>query len=269
LEDVVEGRGLLLLVAAHPDDEVIGAGALLARVPLVQVVYVTDGAPRDGHDARAHGFDGPASYAAARRREAEAALARASIGTEQITALDVADQTATFALDRIARALAQLMDALAPRLILSHPYEGGHPDHDATAFAVQAAASLSAAAGRATRGEFACYHAGQDGALRTSFLDHPDCAETTVVLDKDARRLKSEMFACHRTQAAVLSLFPTDRESFRRAPSYDFRRAPHAGTLFYERQDSGARWGQSAQSPIDGARWRAEAETARRRLDLP
>jgi LmbE family N-acetylglucosaminyl deacetylase len=267
LEDLAGGRGTLLLIAAHPDDEVIGAGALLARIPRVRVVHVTDGAPRDGRDARAHGFDGPASYAAARRREAEAALALASIRADQITALGIADQTATFELDRIARALAELMDAVGPRVILSHPYEGGHPDHDATAFAVQAAVSLSPAGRRAARAEFACYHAGAHGTFDTTFLEHPGTREITVVLDAQAQRVKTEMLGCHRTQAGVLACFPRDRERFRPAPSYDFSCAPHGGTLLYERQQSGTGWGQSAESWIDGVRWRAEAAAARRRLD--
>ena len=72
---VRRGDGELMIVAAHPDDDVIGAGALMARIPRVRVVYATDGAPRDGRDARAHGFADVAAYAAARQREARAALA--------------------------------------------------------------------------------------------------------------------------------------------------------------------------------------------------
>src|SRR3954470_1794609 len=131
----MRGDATMMLVAAHPDDDVIGAGALLARAPDTRVVYVTDGAPRDGRDARAHGFAGPAGYAAARRREAEDALDCAGISPAQVVHLGFPDQGATFALDRVADALAAVMAADPPALVLSHPYEGGHPDHDATAFA--------------------------------------------------------------------------------------------------------------------------------------
>ena len=36
-----------VLLAAHPDDETIGASAALHRLPDVTVAYLTDGAPRD------------------------------------------------------------------------------------------------------------------------------------------------------------------------------------------------------------------------------
>src|SRR5437868_10604523 len=64
----------VVIVVAHADDEAIGAGAQLARWNVQNVIYVTDGAPRNAGDAVTHGFDSVATYAAARRREAEAAL---------------------------------------------------------------------------------------------------------------------------------------------------------------------------------------------------
>jgi LmbE family N-acetylglucosaminyl deacetylase len=264
---LVAERKRLLLVVAHPDDDVLGAGALLARLPGARIVYVTDGAPRDGHDARAYGFATAADYAAARRCEALAALAIADVPPHQTVWLDVADQEATFALERITGLLCELMLATHPDMLLTHPYEGGHPDHDAVAFAARAAVTLLERAGeKAWRApslaEFAGYHASPAGGRESSFLVHPGFPETVFRLSDAEQRLKSRMLEAHTTQAAVLADFPRDREMFRLAPAYDFSRPPHPGPLLYERAGSGGQWG------IDGVRWRAEVSAASRRLGL-
>jgi len=267
---LVAERRRLLLVVAHPDDDVLGAGALLARLPRARIVYVTDGAPRDGRDARSYGFATPHDYAAARRREALAALALADIPPQQTVWVDVADQEATFALERIAGVLRELIaasDPDRPDLLLTHPYEGGHPDHDAVAFAVRAALTLVERDAKDNApapilAEFAGYHAAPQGGRETSFLVRPGFPEALFRLSDAERRLKSRMLELHATQAAVLAEFPRDRELFRLAPRYDFSRPPHPGPLLYERAGSGGDWG------IDGVRWRARASAACERLRL-
>jgi hypothetical protein len=80
----------------------------------------------------------------------------------------------------------------------------------------------------------------------------------TVVLSDAARDLKRRLFDCYPTQRGILQYFPTDVERFRPAPGYAFARAPHEGTLYYERQD----WGMT------GPRWRALATAALEELEL-
>ncbi len=221
-----------LVVVAHPDDEVLGCGALLCRLHDVDVVHVTDGAPRSGDDARRHGFDTPADYAGARWCEARAALDLAGVPAARHHGLGVADQGAADRLAEIARRLAPVVGHAD--VVLTHAYEGGHPDHDAVAFAVHAAA------GRAGRPvvEMPFYHAGPDGWVRQTFLPAPDLAshETELLTLSDAElALKRSMAGCHVTQGDTLASFDLARETFRRAPAYDFGRLPHDGDLLYER----------------------------------
>ena len=65
--------GTILVLVAHPDDEVIGFGALMQRMKQAVVVFATDGAPRDQYFWQPHGSRH--AYAEIRRQEAQQALA--------------------------------------------------------------------------------------------------------------------------------------------------------------------------------------------------
>ncbi|MBR0665532.1 PIG-L family deacetylase [Roseomonas hellenica] len=222
-----------LLVAAHPDDEVIGIGAQLSRFRDITLLHATDGAPRDGRDAAMHGFADVESYAAARRRELLEAIAVAGIAADRALACGIPDQQATLRLADLTRQLAALIAARRPAALITHAYEGGHPDHDATAFAVHAALRLTDAP-RPTLLEMAGYYAGPQGMETGCFLPMAGCAPVRLPVSPAARESKLRMIACFATQARVLAGFPVDVEALRPAPRYDFTRPPHPGRLHYE-----------------------------------
>jgi len=226
-----------MVVAAHPDDETVGAGSRLDRLRLARFVCVTDGAPRDGQDAAKQGLS-PAQYAQVRRRELEAALALRGIGAHQIESLGCADQQASFELARLATKLADLLVAEGIEALLTHPYEGGHPDHDAAAFIAHAAAALAQRRGRAAPGivEMTSYHRAADGTLTSAFLPaaQVDAQAVTLQLTPEEQQRKLAVLACHATQRETLRHLPVDVERFRPAPCYDFTRPPHDWKLNYE-----------------------------------
>lgn len=263
----------VLIVAAHPDDEIVGAGARLQRLRSAYLLHLTDGAPRDGVDARAAGFNDAASYARARRRELERALGLVGIGTHRLYTLGLPDQTASHHLAAVARHVHDLLLSLRPEIVLTHSYEGGHPDHDAAAFAVHAACALLEKGRKAEDGgarmgsgkqsprkpfvvEFPSYHAGPDGMVLGRFLD--EAGSKVLVLSPAERELKRSLVECFVTQQRMLSQFPLEVEWYRPAPRYDFTTPPHSGRLWYEWFD----WGMT------GEHWREQAASALADLGL-
>ncbi len=222
----------LLIIAAHPDDEAVGAVTLLLRSERSAVVHVTDGAPRD--PALRPGHPDRAAYARLRREEALAALAAAGVGPAGAIALSAVDQEAVDVLAPLARELAAVVAALRPRLVVTPAYEGGHPDHDATALAARAALVLV----RRRRGsaprlvEMTGYHLAGGRVVTGAFLDGPRAIHHRLRLAE--RTVKRRMLDAYASQREVLAMFGVEEERFRVAPPLWPWPRPHAGPLHYE-----------------------------------
>lgn len=255
-------RGPLLFVAAHPDDAPLGASWLLRASPGAHVVHVTDGAPRDA-SLRAASTPPREAYAHLRQKEAFAALSLAGLSRERLLFLGAVEQEAALELVTLTECLVALLKALRPSLLVVHPYEGGHPDHDAAAFISHAAVALMARAGRTPPVllEMTSFHlGGRATPVLGEFLPTPEgLAERTVSLTESERSAKRRMLACYGTQARELRSVPVARERYRLAPPYDFTRPPHEGLLQYE----------AAGRRMTGARWRELARRALEELKLP
>src|SRR5690348_9930709 len=229
-----------LLLAAHPDDETIGASAMLGRLVDCWVTYLTDGAPQDPQFRSPHISGSREMYALVRAEEAASALAIVGIPSSRISFLNAADQEAIFEVQRLIRDFTDHVQRVQPNVIITHPYEGGHPDHDAAALVARLAVSTLQRCGAQFPEvlEFTSYHA--SGGQRSSgdFLppnieqyDAPGGVRLT--LSPEERSRKARMLGCYLSQWHVLSEFPLEPERLRTAPAYDFTKSPHAGPLWY------------------------------------
>jgi LmbE family N-acetylglucosaminyl deacetylase len=251
-----------LLVAAHPDDETIGAGATLKYLPGCAVLHMTSGAPRERRFYPEEFAGSRDEYAQLRRAELEEALAFVDVLPSQSRMLGGVEQEVTLELPSLTAALVTMLEASRPSVILTHSYEGGHPDHDATALIVHAAAELLRRKGglEPLIIEMTSYHAGAGGLVTGEFLGAGGGAIFTFALSTADRCRKERMFACFRSQRrALVPLSATiEVERFRVAPRYDFTRPPHPGPLLYEQLGF----------PLTGERFRLLAAEALSRLDL-
>jgi LmbE family N-acetylglucosaminyl deacetylase len=245
------------LVAAHPDDETIGAGVVMPLFQDLMLIHVTNGAPADMADAHRAGFETPEEYAATRRCELQDALACLGAAPRRI-GLGVRDQDVSNHLAAVAGTLRERFREHGTQIVLTHPYEGGHPDHDSCAFAVHLAARLMETPPVLL--EFGSYHAGPDGAWEVqTFLTEGQAGSGSVItleLDPSEQDRKRDAFRCFASQRLTLTPFDPAKEIFRAAPAYDFSKPPHDGELLYERHGGG----------MTGARWRALAQEALEQL---
>jgi LmbE family N-acetylglucosaminyl deacetylase len=233
----------IAIVVAHPDDETYGCGAALARLHGMTLVHVTDGAPRNGVDARANGFSGWEAYAEARRVELDVALALAGAQSIFRLCLGLPDQEAYLHLTEIVRALAGLFDERKIATVLTHAFEGGHPDHDAVAFAVAHVARDMEIV------EMPYYRLGPSGQLSQDFLDVNGAGEEhRIHLTTAEKKRKRRMITAYKTQIEPLSQVSTEFETFRLAPHYDFSAKPNEGKILYEEIFD---WGISAERVRD------------------
>jgi LmbE family N-acetylglucosaminyl deacetylase len=145
--------------------------------------------------------------------------------------------------------------------VITHAYEGGHPDHDSTAFCVHAACALIQRSGEVppTIMETPLYNAPGGRYVHQVFLPHADAGPIlSMPLSEEQKILKRRMYACHESQGKTFDDFHVEKEQFRVAPRYHFCAPPHSGDVGYNQFG----W------PLNGKVWRRRAWKAVRELDL-
>lgn len=187
--------GRVLLVAPHPDDEVLAAGGLLALLSAagvpVEVVAVTD-----GEASNPGGSVPPAELAAVRRTETDAALAHLGVG--RVTRLGLPDGGAGTLEDPVAAL------ELDPGDLLLGPWTGdGHPDHEAVGRGCVRAAARTGA--RLVEYPVWAWHWGTPGDPRI-----PWSRARRVDLPAAGRSAKARAIGEFRSQVAPLGPLPAD-----------------------------------------------------------
>lgn len=227
------------VIVAHPADEVVGAGWLISKLVDVTVLHVTDGALGDMEDAKTAGFAERTECAESRKQESISALAIANVPEDRIVELEVPNHCASNNLTDLTKRIATFLQQSAADIVVTHPYEGGHPDHDATAFATHAALRLMKKNGLRPPALFEmALHPSKDSKAKVpEFLPGTERETTTLLLDERAVELKQRMFACFASQKESLEASPFGPERFRQPMAYDFTTPPQEGKLHYENFD--------------------------------
>ena len=146
----------LLCILAHPDDESLGLGGILARYGAegAETYVITATRGERGWFGAEEDYPGPAALATIREQELRAAAA--VLGIHELTLLDYVDGEVEDADEsELARQLAAHIQRIRPDVVVTFDQNGiyGHPDHIAVTRA--AAAAIVAAAADPIRGNTA------------------------------------------------------------------------------------------------------------------
>lgn len=212
-------KGGILVIAAHPDDAVLGMGFTLIRHRAsgadVTVVFTTNGGGNWEGGNAAHN-----ELSTRRFREACDSLSTIGISSRNVMSLGFPDAGLRRYIPEAAKDIASLIATQRPERIYVHAIEGGHRDHDVTSFLVQCVAPRL---GVENVYEWAEYN--KESPLAGPLLeirfpsdpyvgDHPSWSTNFTEAE---RSLKEQMLAKYVSQLPLIRHYPFDQEVLRRA----------------------------------------------------
>jgi len=228
-----------LVVAPHPDDEIIGLFETMTRLlevgTCVDIVYMTNGAPsKEDYYPNEKGFTNRAEYAEVRKNEAIKVAEHLGIRESNLSFLEFDDVDLCSEIFEATKLLSNTIKQRDPVIIFTCPYDGSHPDHDATRFIVEQASISSCFNGALV--EYALYNHSKEQEIFNEFIDKCQTKELVIHISerrKARKRFHLKMYASQ--QKGIISRVTLDKEMLRLAPPYDFKSYASSRPLYYEK----------------------------------
>ncbi|MDR7239972.1 PIG-L deacetylase family protein [Neobacillus drentensis] len=193
----------VLVIAAHPDDDVIGLSTTLFRHRLlgdnIVVAFVTNGSCWQDESWRIKESE-TERRAKIRYNEASNALSLLGIPKDNIICLGFPDGGTHRYLRYLAKDIQLLIQKLNPNRVYAHCIEGGHSDHDMTSYVVK---TICNKMGFSNLFEWTEYNPKQPlGTENVKFLPSQKhvLKESIIKISEEERTLKKKMLAFHESQ---------------------------------------------------------------------
>ncbi len=219
----------ILILIPHPDDEVVGCAAAIARARAkgcrVFGLYLTDGVP-----VREYLWPWQRSSRAkrVRRRFAEAAQVAGMLGMENAAEQQVPTRSLKNHLQDSLDLIRATMGLVEADVLLVPAYEGGHADHDVANFL---ASRLQI---HVPVWEFSEYHLDRRTVHANSFIEN-NGTEEVIQLTPSEQEAKRRLLKTYESERGNLNYVDCQQEAFRPLPPYDYTQPPHDGALWYQR----------------------------------
>lgn len=214
-------RPTILVLAPHPDDEVVGAAIAMRRAlaagAAVSVLFLTTGVAAEDWPWETGDYPGKV----ARRRD-EARRVAERLGLVIADFLDIPSRRLTGHLGEVRNIVAERQ---ADQLWVP-AYEGGHQDHDAAnalAFTLRHRFHVV---------EFAEYNFAGGQVRSNAFADG---GGETMALSTEESAFKRGLLSRYASERGNLDYVSCRQEALRPLPAHDYARPAHAGKLFRER----------------------------------
>jgi LmbE family N-acetylglucosaminyl deacetylase len=225
---LLSGSGTLddrvVVLVAHPDDETLGLPLLLPRLTQGLLVHATD--------AMTQGHPSPEALSSARYAELAEALRR--LGADHLPKASFMLPDGSL-IEHVGSAAAALEQSIrGTEVLITHAFEGGHPDHDACALAADLACKRLNAAGfpAPLRLEFPLYAKANEGLRLLAFAPY-DGAHWKFELSPDQRSKKCFALRAFESQQDVVASFPLGVEALRPTADHDFKLVRSPDALLY------------------------------------
>jgi LmbE family N-acetylglucosaminyl deacetylase len=222
------GKRILILIP-HPDDEIVGCGAAIARArsqgARVFGCYLSHGyLPKN--DLWAYDRKNHEARVARRWSEAEAAaeyLGITIVGKNIVRAA----REIWRELPQVRHEVLEAMKNCAPDRIWVPAYEGGNPDHDGVN-------ALASTLPEVPVFEFSEYNLAGGYPHSNSFLKQHGF-EVVHRLKHEERAMKKQALQIYKSEQGNVGALQLLEEQFRPLVPYDYAGPPHEGKLWYER----------------------------------
>ncbi|MFA5040364.1 MAG: PIG-L family deacetylase [Bdellovibrionales bacterium] len=222
------GKRILILVA-HPDDEVVGCATSIAHAraagATVSALYLTNGCiPRESMWPWARkNYDRVVST-----RHAEAEAAALALGLQPVGRSSRPSRALWRELPQAFREVQEALAQFRPDQVWVPAYEGGNPDHDAlNAIGYKLKSRVSVL-------EFAEYNFFGGKARYQTFISSDETVRV-ISLTPEEREAKKAVVKIYASEACNISYLGVEQESYRPLSTYNYGQPPHQEKVWYAR----------------------------------